>query len=333
MSIDNQELIEKNDVESVQQWLQTTLSATDSISQTFQRVWNEFIKAFGCRCHGEIDLSSPRWEETPSEILRMAYQLANEPIVTEEMTREQQAEAWETIQAKLSWRSRRKVIQLLPIARIYLSYREHHKYGLIRVFNVIHRVLKRMGERLASLNLLDHWNDVFCLHLEDLLWWEEGRSDGKDFRDMVQMNRTVEGVSLNELPRMIVGPECMMCLLSRQTRESLRILPPTMMKGMPTSPGVVEGVAVVATDPATTVIRRGEILVARATDPGWTPLFVPAGGVAIEIGCPLNHGSVVAKELGIPCVVGAVGLMKKVKSGMRIRVDGNQGIIEILSEE
>ena len=106
------------------------------------------MKAFGCRCHGEIDLSSPRWEETPIEVLRMAFQLANEPIVTEETSIEQRTTAWETMRVKLSPRTRRKIEHMLPVATIYLSYREHHKYGLIRIFNVIHHVLKRMGEKL-----------------------------------------------------------------------------------------------------------------------------------------------------------------------------------------
>ena len=85
-----------------------------------------------------------------------------------------------------------------------------------------------------------------------------------------------------------------------------------------------------ATDPDTTVLTKGDILVAKATDPGWTPLFVPAAGVAIEIGGPLTHGSVVAREMGIPCVVSVMDLTKKLKTGMRIRVDGNKGTIEIL---
>ena len=120
--------------------------------------------------------------------------------------------------------------------------------------------------------------------------------------------------------------------VSEATLKELQNLPANMLKGLPTSAGVIEGRAIVATDPDTAVVCKGDILVAKATDPGWTPLFVPAAGVAIEIGGPLTHGSVVARERGIPCVVGIMGLMDKIKTGMRIRVDGNKGIVEILEE-
>lgn len=116
------------------------------------------------------------------------------------------------------------------------------------------------------------------------------------------------------------------------TLQELENLPANVLKGTPTSAGVIEGRAVVATDPETAVVQKGDILVAKATDPGWTPLFMPAAGVVIEIGGPLTHGSVVARERGIPCVVGIIGLMDKLKTGMHIRVDGNKGTVEILDE-
>ena len=120
-----------------------------------------------------------------------------------------------------------------------------------------------------------------------------------------------------------------MITLSKQSIRGLENLPPSVIRGIPTSAGVAEGIAVVATDFRSTVLQKGEILVMRAADPGWTSLFVNAGGVAIEIGGPLTHGSVIAKELGIPCVSGATGLLSKIKSGMKIRVDGTRGIVEI----
>lgn len=291
------------------------------------------MKEFGCRCHCEIDVGSPRWEDNPHEVLRMALHLADERIITEEEGKRQREAVWDSMSLKLSVRTRRKIERLLPLSNLFLSYREHHKYGLIRVMAVMHRVLLQIGHKLHVSDLLERVDDVFFLELEDLLWWEEGRSSGEDFKEKVERNRIAqESVTLDEFPRVIVGPECLMCFLSRQTHDSLKDLPPNIVRGIPTSPGVAEGVAVVAMDPSTTVIQRGEILIARATDPGWTPLFVSAAAVAVEIGGPLNHGSVVAKELGIPCVVGALGLMKKVRSGMRIRIDGNKGMVEILDD-
>ena len=109
-------------------------------------------------------------------------------------------------------------------------------------------------------------------------------------------------------------------------------LPEGALPGMSVSAGVVEGLAKVITDPTTEIILPGEILVAPFTDPGWTPLFINAAGLVMEVGGLMTHGSVVAREYGIPAVVGVLGATQLIKTGQRIRVDGNQGYVEILSD-
>ncbi len=100
--------------------------------------------------------------------------------------------------------------------------------------------------------------------------------------------------------------------------------------GYQSEAGIIEGVAHVIHDPATETLRPGEILIAPFTDPGWTPLFINAAGLVMDIGGALAHGSVVAREYGIPAVVGVRGSTEKINTGQRVRVDGNRGIIEIL---
>ena len=101
------------------------------------------------------------------------------------------------------------------------------------------------------------------------------------------------------------------------------------MVGTPVSAGVVEGTVRVIHDPQTEKLNLGEILVAVFTDPGWTPLFINAAGLILEIGGMMNHGSVVAREYGIPAVVGVRGATQRLQTGLRVRLDGNRGIIEI----
>jgi pyruvate,water dikinase len=101
---------------------------------------------------------------------------------------------------------------------------------------------------------------------------------------------------------------------------------------MPVSSGVIEGIARVITDPSKTSINKGEILVAPFTDPGWTPLFINAAGLVMEVGGLLTHGTVVAREYGIPAVVGITEATKKIKTGQKIRVDGNAGFVMIIEE-
>ena len=99
---------------------------------------------------------------------------------------------------------------------------------------------------------------------------------------------------------------------------------------VPVSPGIVEGMVRVIRDPQAETLHPGEILVAPFTDPGWTPLFINAGGLIMEVGGIMNHGSVVAREYGIPAVVGVRDATKTLQTGQRVRIDGNRGIIELL---
>ena len=109
-------------------------------------------------------------------------------------------------------------------------------------------------------------------------------------------------------------------------------LPEGALSGLGASAGAVEGIAHVVLDPSTEVLHAGEILVAPYTDPGWTPLFVHAAGLVCDVGGMMTHGSVVAREYGIPAVVGVGDGTKRLRTGQRLRVDGSRGIVEVLPE-
>lgn len=263
----------------------------------------------------------------------MALHVEDTPIVTEEENARNREAAEAEIRSRLRKRDWKKVQKHLAMARLIMEYREHPKYGLISLLQSYRVILLKLGEKLAARGVLEKKDDIFFLTAEDLLYWEDGKVSGEDFKEKVRAAREVwqSGFAM-EPARLIFTPECDVVTISQASRQAISQLPPNVLKGLPTSAGCVEGRAVVGESPHTTVIRKGEILVAKSTDPGWTPLFAPAAGVAIEIGGRLTHGSVVAKEMGIPCVVCVHGLVEKVKTGMRIRVDGTKGIVEILDE-
>ncbi len=118
-----------------------------------------------------------------------------------------------------------------------------------------------------------------------------------------------------------------------EVRHAVKDMPPGALAGASASSGVVEGVARVVLDPMTTVLSPGEILVAPFTDPGWTPLFISAAALVMEVGGLMTHGSVVAREYGIPAVVGVLEATARIKTGQRLRVDGNRGFVEILGAD
>lgn len=263
----------------------------------------------------------------------MALHVEDTPIVTEEENARNREAAEAEIRSRLRKRDWKKVQKHLAMARLIMEYREHPKYGLILLLQSYRVILLKLGEKLVARGLLEKKDDIFFLTAEDLLYWEDGKVSGEDFKEKVRAAREVwQSAFAMEPARLIFTPECDVVTISQASRQAISQLPPNVLKGLPTSAGCVEGRAVVGESPHTTVIRKGEILVAKSTDPGWTPLFAPAAGVAIEIGGRLTHGSVVAKEMGIPCVVCVHGLVEKVKTGMRIRVDGTKGIVEILDE-
>ena len=315
--------------QAIATWLTSALDSRGEDADAFREAWTAFMADFGCRGFSEIDIAAPRWEETPAEILRLAIRLAGTPEVSDEEAEKRQNATLAQICANLSQRKKRKVETLFRKALLFWEFREHHKHYYIQILTVFRKAFQLAGKRMKAAGIIDESSDVFFLELEDILWWEEGRTDGADFRGTIATNKKNES---DRFPRVVIGPECEFCWLSRKTREMMESMPAGMLRGVAASGGVAEGRAVVARDPAGVELREGDVLIASGTDPGWTPLFGLAKAVAVEIGGPLSHGSVVAKENGIPCVVSVTGLLEKVKTGMRVRVDGDRGVVEILSE-
>lgn len=306
--------------------------SSDPKKQQFVKEWDRFMTRFGRRGPMEIDIARPRYQNCPSLLLRMIRNIDPTGYKDEKACDEEREEAIQFVLSKLSKSHQKKVKKLLPYAQVFLSYREHPKYGVISILSSMRGRILEIGDSLKNAGKLESAEDIFFIKMEELLAMEQGTADGQNFRSLVKERKEIDRIGRTQpFPRVIFGPECIMRTISNATMEELKSLPPSMLKGLPTSPGVYEGTAVVVEHPDSAVVNKGDILVARATDPGWTPLFVPAGAVAIEVGGPLIHGSVVARERGIPCVVGINDLMKKIKSGMRLRVDGEKGTVEILN--
>ena len=326
-----EELINSKDNDGVRSFIAKCASSEDETCHSFAKEWEVFMERFGRRGPMELDVATPRYENRPVLILTMAWNLDSTGYKDEEAGCREREEATKRVLEKLNWFDRWRVERKLPVAQCLMMYREHPKYMMITMMGYLRSLIIESGKRLKEKRLIDNEEDAFFLTSEEMLGYEDGTMNGSEFKRLVEERRKEnESAHEKQFPRVIFGPEGVMKMVSNKTIRELDNLPLNVLKGMPTSAGVVEGRAVVATDPDTTVLTKGDILVAKATDPGWTPLFVPAAGVVIEIGGPLTHGSVVAREMGIPCVVSVMDLTKKLKTGMRIRVDGNKGTIEIL---
>jgi phosphohistidine swiveling domain-containing protein len=282
------------------------------------------------------DLSQPRWDEDPSFVLStlQAYAGADETmdparrLVAQRQVR-RTAERYALRILSRSWRrlwpfGRRSFINQLRLVRRYVWWREETRVIASRAFYQCRRFFIALGRRWATRDVLDKPEHIFYLRWQAIRAVLEGRDPAEGLRKRVTAYLRMKACYRNFDPPSVIGVGASLRKLA--IRPGQRIF-----EGVPCSSGQVEGIArVVETLEEARSLQRGEILVARYTNPGWTPLFNLAGGVVIEEGGLLSHGAVVAREYGIPAVLRIEGATKLLRTGQRLRIDGSAGTIEIL---
>jgi pyruvate,water dikinase len=232
---------------------------------------------------------------------------------------------------------------VLSEARKAVRNRENLRFDRTKIFGVVRHLFRAMGEKLKLMGQLDHEADVFYLTTDELLGWGEGRSCTLDLAPIARA-RKKEFADFEATPpppdRFItVGSagyanRYIQALLDSDLlrSEAPASTDPNVLLGTPCCPGVVEGEVRVVKQASDAQGLDGEILVTERTDPGWVPLYPSCSGLLIERGSLLSHSAVVARELGLPTIVGVSGgLVKKLKTGMRVRVDAGRGEIRILT--
>lgn len=217
------------------------------------------------------------------------------------------------------------VKRLVRVLRNVLPVREHPKYLIMKLIFIFKKALLEEAKILVDKGQLTQEKDIFYVGFWEL--YKALQTGGSLIEVAAQRKEEYNHFRKLSTPRVLTseGEE----IKAEYKREDL---PEGALPGMAVSSGVVEGIARVITDPSNASLNKGEILVAPFTDPGWTPLFINAAGLVMEIGGLLTHGTVVAREYGMPAVVGISDATKKIRSGQRIRVDGNAGFVIILEE-
>jgi pyruvate,water dikinase len=218
--------------------------------------------------------------------------------------------------------------RLIEVYRHMGGLREHPKYLLTLILGECKKAIMSEAEELVKKGVLQQAEEVFFFTLDELIQLSKGelRADIPSFvakrKEQYQWHQTLT-------PPKVMTSEGEIVTGSLRRGE----FPEGALVGTPASAGVVEGKARVVLKPEEAHLHEGEILIAPHTDPGWTPLFQSAKALVTEVGGLMTHGSVVAREYGIPAVVGVDGATEKIKDGQIIRVDGNQGFVEILSDD
>jgi len=306
-----------------------------------------YLHKYGMRCAGEIDITSTRWSEKPSTLVPLILgNIKNfAPDAGKQKFAQGRQEALDKEQALLARlkplpdgeQKAKETKRRIDLIRNFIGYREYPKYGIVSRYFIYKLALLEEAEQLVQAGVIDDKEDIYYLTFEEL-------------HEVVRNNQLEQPGGLVEQPAKLATRQ-----IIRQRKEEYaffaKLTPPRVITsdgeilageynrehlpahalvGLPVSAGVIEGRARVLLNMEHADLEEGDILVTAFTDPGWTPLFVSIKGLVTEVGGLMTHGAVIAREYGLPAVVGVDHATRLIQDGQRIRVHGTEGYIEIL---
>ena len=302
----------------------------------FARDFDRYMELYGFRGMNELKLEEPPLRDRPDVVLTFIRNyLLTETKPQREL--EIRADAERRAFGALSpWR--RLVFRfVLKRARIGVRNRENMRFARTRIFGLVREVVRAMGRHLAAEGLLDSAEDVFYLGLDELWDYVKGTALTTDLRGLAALRRR-EFDEYRANPDIDERFETWGMVYHRNRfrargRAGSQAAPDGTLKGIACSPGQVTGAVKVLLSPNDDLRLNGEILVAARTDPGWVPLYPSISGLLIERGSILSHSAIVAREMGIPTIVGIRGLTELVHSDDVVKMDGSTGVVELLKRE
>jgi len=294
----------------------------------------EWLDRYGMRCVGEIDITRPRWSEQPGALVPVILSnLKNfEPgEAARRVERGRQAAQAKEQQVLARVRAlpdgaaaAEEVKLMIDRVRTFIGYREYPKYGMVSRYFAYKKALLREADRLTRAGVLAEPADLFFLTFPEL---QTVARTGSVDRALLDRRRSeFESYQTLTPPRVLTSDG--EAVTGRYRRDDV---PAGALAGLPVSAGTVEGRARVVLDMADADLDPGDILITTATDPSWTPLFVTIAGLITEVGGLMTHGAVIAREYGLPAVVGVVDATRLITDGQRIRVNGTDGWVQVLS--
>lgn len=293
-----------------------------------------FLDKYGMRCVGEIDITRPRWSERPATLVPTI--LANidnfEPGAAARRFDEGLRQA-ESKERELLARLRAlphgehkadETEQRIRRVRAFAGYREYPKYGMVSRYFIYKQALLREAGRLVDAQVLHAPDDIFYLRFDEL--YEVMRTNSVDHELIDERRAAFRTYEALRPPRVLTSDG--EAVAGAYRRDDV---PPNALAGLAVSAGTVEGRARVVLDIEQAELEPGDILVTAYTDPSWTPLFVGIAGLVTEVGGLMTHGAVIAREYGLPAVVGVENATTAIRDGQRIRLHGTEGYVEMLS--
>jgi phosphoenolpyruvate synthase/pyruvate phosphate dikinase len=292
-----------------------------------------YLATYGMRGVGEIDITRPRWSERPSTLVPLILgNVANfAPGAGARRFEQGEQEAARKAQELLERlralpdgdQKADEAARMIERIRIFSGYREYPKFTIVNRYWIYKQALMAEAERLAAAGVIPERDDVFFLTFQEL--HDAVRTHQVDhalIRDRKDAFRSYQALT----PPRVLTSDGEMITGSYKRAD----VPAGALVGLPVSTGTIEGRARVILDIADAELEPGDILVTAFTDPSWTPLFVSIKGLVTEVGGLMTHGAVIAREYGLPAVVGVEHATRLIRDGQRIRVHGTDGYVEML---
>ncbi|WP_088068918.1 phosphoenolpyruvate synthase [Gottfriedia luciferensis] len=294
---------------------------------------SDYLSKYGMRCTGEIDITRTRWSEKPSTLIPMI--LSNiQKFESNASTRKFEQGRQKSIKKEQELVERlmqlpdgkekaTEIKEVISLIQNFIGYREYPKYGMINRYFVYKKALLIEAEKLVQAKLISEKEDIYYLTFEE--FHEVVRTNKLDYQIISKRKDEYKLYERLTPPRVITSDGEI--IVGKYKRENI---PADAIVGLPVSSGVIEGRARVILNLEDAVLEDGDILVTPFTDPSWTPVFVSIKGLVTEVGGLMTHGAVIAREYGLPAIVGVENATKIIKDGQRIRLHGTEGYIEIL---
>lgn len=292
-----------------------------------------WLDEYGMRGAGEIDITRPRFRERPSTLvpILLGHIRRFEPGAGERRFEQGRQEAWNEEQELLARlralpdgaRKAEEAKRMIDRVRTFIGYREYPKYSMVSRYFVYKQALLEEAGRLVQAHVLREQEDIFFLTFQEL--HDVVRTHQVDDQLIRQREDAFRSYGALTPPRVLTSDG--EAIAGAYRRDDL---PAGALVGLAVSAGTIEGRARVILDMAEAELEAGDILVTAYTDPSWTPLFVAIKGLVTEVGGLMTHGAVIAREYGLPAVVGVEHATRLIRDGQRIRVHGTDGYVEIL---
>ncbi len=299
----------------------------------------EYLSAFGERCVGELKLESTSYNQEPALFIKILKNYVTQEISSknyrQNIENEIRQKAENEVNQVLKWKfwRKRKFNQTLRKARELVSQRENLRYERTRAFGIVREIFTHIGRNFVQENLINAQKDIFYLTKEEIFAFIQGTSVTQNIKDLIDLRKKeFEKYAQSPIPSerfatygVAYSPEN--DFFSTQKIELVE----NELQGIGCCMGVVAGKVRVLNNPQELQSLQGDILVTHSTDPGWVVLFPDAKGILVERGSLLSHSAIVAREMGKPCIVGITGLLKLLKTGDSVEMNGSTGRVKKIS--